>query len=54
VTSDRHHPIELIGPYPEGVMYGKVQLSDVNRIIDEHLVGGKPVETLKVPKDVWD
>ena len=47
-----HGPVVLV--YPEGVMYGKVQLGDVARIIDEHLVGGKPVEALKVPKDVWD
>lgn len=47
-----HGPVVLV--YPEGVMYGKVQAEDVNRIIDEHLLGGTPVEALKVPKDVWD
>ncbi len=39
--------------YPEGVMYGKVTKADVAAIIDEHLLGGQPVERLKVPGDVW-
>lgn len=39
--------------YPEGVMYGKVGKADVAAIIDEHLLGDKPVERLKVPGDVW-
>ncbi len=47
-----HGPIVLV--YPEGVMYQKVQAKDVNMIIDEHLLGGKPVEALKISKDEWD
>ncbi len=47
-----HGPIVLV--YPEGVMYGGVQVSDVNKIIDEHLLGGTPVDALKVPRDVWE
>jgi (2Fe-2S) ferredoxin len=39
--------------YPEGVMYGKVSKKDVAVIIDEHLLGGQPVERLKVPDFVW-
>jgi len=39
--------------YPEGVMYGGVKPEDVNAIIEEHLLGGKPVERLKVPAEVW-
>jgi (2Fe-2S) ferredoxin len=39
--------------YPEGIMYGKVTKEDVKTIIDEHLLGGKPVEALKVPAEVW-
>jgi (2Fe-2S) ferredoxin len=34
--------------YPEGVFYGKVQLSDVQEIVDSHLVGGMPVERLRI------
>lgn len=47
-----HGPIVLV--YPEGVMYGGVKVDDVDRIIDEHLLGGTPVEALKVPNEVWD
>jgi (2Fe-2S) ferredoxin len=32
--------------YPEGVWYGGVKVEDVPAIVDEHLVGGKPVERL--------
>lgn len=30
--------------YPEGVWYGHLTLGDVPRIVEEHLVRGKPVE----------
>ncbi len=39
--------------YPEGVMYGGVQPGDVREIIEEHLLGGRPVERLKVPAACW-
>ena len=39
--------------YPEGVMYGGVIKDDVAAIIEEHLLGGKPVERLKVPDVIW-
>ncbi len=39
--------------YPDGVMYQKVKESDVATIIDEHLLGGKPVKNLEAPADVW-
>lgn len=46
-----------IGPtvlvYPEGVMYGQVKADDVTDIFDKHLLGGEPLEHLKVPADVW-
>ncbi len=35
--------------YPEGVWYGKVQLSDVAEIVESHLMHGRPVERLKIP-----
>jgi (2Fe-2S) ferredoxin len=34
--------------YPDGVFYGKVQLSDVQEIVDEHIVNGRPVERLQL------
>lgn len=39
--------------YPEGVMYSNVSKADVNAIFDEHLVGGRVVERLKTPADIW-
>jgi (2Fe-2S) ferredoxin len=34
--------------YPEGIFYGKVQLSDVMEIVDEHLVNDRPVDRLRL------
>ena len=34
--------------YPEGVYYGKVQLSDVKEIVEEHIINNKPVERLRL------
>jgi len=39
--------------YPEGVMYGGVSKDDVAAIVEEHLLGDKPVERLKVPAEIW-
>ncbi len=35
--------------YPEAVWYGRVTKEDVNEIIEQHLIGGKPVDRLVVP-----
>ena len=45
-------PIVLV--YPEAVMYGGVQPEDVAEIVEEHLLGNRPVERLKVPEMVWE
>jgi len=34
--------------YPEGVWYGGVKESDVEEIIDVHLIGGQPVHRLMI------
>ncbi len=34
--------------YPEGVFYGKVQLRDVEEIVEQHLVNNKPVDRLRL------
>ena len=36
--------------YPDAVWYSKVTESDVNEIIDEHLIGGRPVRRLLLPE----
>jgi (2Fe-2S) ferredoxin len=35
--------------YPEGTWYAGVTPADVPTIIEEHLVGGRPVERLQMP-----
>ncbi len=46
-----------VGPsvlvYPEGVMYQKVQSTDVASIVDKHLIGGERIESLEAPADLW-
>jgi (2Fe-2S) ferredoxin len=37
--------------YPEGVWYGGVTVDDVDEIIDQHVLGGRPVERLVIPHD---
>lgn len=34
--------------YPEGVWYGHVTLADVEDIVESHIIGGKPVERLRL------
>jgi (2Fe-2S) ferredoxin len=36
--------------YPEGVWYGGVRVEDVPEIVERHLVGGVPVERLRIRK----
>ena len=40
--------------YPDNVWYGGVTVEDVERIIDEHLVGGRPVEFLILDEDDFE
>ena len=36
--------------YPEGIWYGRVTPEDVPEILESHLIGGKPVERLRIKK----
>jgi (2Fe-2S) ferredoxin len=35
--------------YPDAVWYGHVEPSDVEEIVDSHLVNGRPVQRLTIP-----
>jgi (2Fe-2S) ferredoxin len=37
--------------YPEAVWYGGVTVDDLDEIIEEHIVHGRPVERLVIPDD---
>jgi len=37
--------------YPEGVWYGGVTVADVAEILDEHVIGGRPVARLRLAPD---
>ena len=39
-------PVAVV--YPEGVWYSYVDTSDIDEIVDSHIVGGKVVERLKI------
>ncbi len=44
-----HGPMVVV--YPDGVWYGNVRPEDATAIVNEHLVGGCPVERLRVAED---
>ncbi len=39
--------------YPGAVMYGSVKPADVEVIVDDHLIGGVPVQAKLAASDVW-
>ena len=44
-----HGPTVVV--YPEAVWYGGVQTEDAAAIVEEHLVGGRPVERLRMAEE---
>ena len=42
-----HGPVVVV--YPEAVWYGFVHIKDVDEIVTEHLLHGRPVERLRLP-----
>jgi (2Fe-2S) ferredoxin len=44
------HGVSMV-VYPEGVWYGHVTEQDVLEIVESHLVGGRPVERLRILRD---
>ena len=52
--NQQHHQGPIMIVYPDGVWYGRLQPGDVDEIIESHLVGGRPVERLRiVPDGPW-
>lgn len=43
-------PVAVV--YPEAVWYTYVDTRDIDEIVDSHLVGGVPVERLRLPPEV--
>lgn len=43
-----HAPAMVV--YPEAVWYGFVKPKDVDEIVEQHLVNGRPVERLRLPQ----
>jgi len=41
-----HGPTVVV--YPEAVWYGNIKLTDVAEIVESHIVGGQPVERLRM------
>ncbi|MFT3931128.1 MAG: (2Fe-2S) ferredoxin domain-containing protein [Spongiibacteraceae bacterium] len=39
--------------YPGSVMYSNVQPADVDHIVEEHFVGGVPVQAKVAGSDIW-
>lgn len=43
-----HGPVVVV--YPDAVWYGFVREADVDEIVESHIVGGQPVERLRLPE----
>ncbi len=44
-----HGPTVVV--YPDTIWYGRVTLEDVDEILDRHIIGGEPVERLRLPDE---
>ena len=49
--NQQHHQGPIVIVYPDSVWYGHVRAEDVPEIIERHLVGGEPVERLRITPD---
>jgi len=44
-----HGPVVVV--YPEGVWYGNVHPHDAEEIVEQHIIGGQPVERLRIREE---
>ena len=44
-----HGPTVVV--YPDGVWYGFVTAADVDEIVESHIIGGEPVERLRLSEE---
>ena len=49
--NQQHHQGPIVIVYPDGVWYGRLVPDDVDEIVERHLVGGEPVERLRITPD---
>jgi (2Fe-2S) ferredoxin len=49
--NQQHHQGPVMIVYPEGVWYGHLTVDDVDTIVEEHFIGGTPVERLRITPD---
>jgi (2Fe-2S) ferredoxin len=49
--NQQHHQGPIVIVYPDGVWYGRLRPEDVDEIVESHLVGGRPVERLRITPD---
>jgi (2Fe-2S) ferredoxin len=47
----QHGPVMLVEP--GNYMYAKLDKAKIDRIIDEHLIGGNVVDEYLLPKELW-
>lgn len=44
----------IVAVFPENIWYKEVAPEDVDEIIEEHLVNGRPVERIQLKDEEWD
>lgn len=43
----------VVSVQPDNIWYGHVATRDVEDIIEGHIINGKPLEKLQIPKEAW-
>src|SRR5207253_9624848 len=51
--NQQHHQGPVVIVYPDGVWYGRLPVDDVDEIIDEHLIGDRRLEVVRIAPE-WD